>query len=95
MIPLQDIPQKFSCRHCWHIANPQLRQRQTKGNVPAQQWQVRVRFFFRFRSAVWFGLRFCMADRCPFGYGWFEGRQLYYLPTGRVKAGLNERVRSV
>jgi hypothetical protein len=37
MIPLQDMPQKFSCRQLWQIVNPHVRQRQANGNVSRQQ----------------------------------------------------------
>jgi hypothetical protein len=39
VMPLQDIPQKFSSMHAWQMAKPH-RQRQQKGSVSPQQWQV-------------------------------------------------------
>jgi hypothetical protein len=35
---LQDIPQMFSCMHCWQMRKPH-RQRQQKAAVSRQQWQ--------------------------------------------------------
>jgi hypothetical protein len=51
MIPLHDMPQKFSCRQFWQIANPHLRQRQANGNVSRQQWQSNGGFLFVLRRA--------------------------------------------
>jgi hypothetical protein len=50
VMPLQDMPQKFSSMHAWHMANPQ-RQRQQNGRTALQQWQT-VSFCRRFLTRL-------------------------------------------